>query len=48
MEQSRIIRLLVERVDVVADGIDVKLRIDGIGSLVAELATKSGEHRDAA
>jgi site-specific DNA recombinase len=38
-EQSRIIRLLVERV--AADGIEVNLRIDGIGTLVNELAAKS-------
>ena len=47
-EQSRIVRLLVERVDVAADGIEVKLQIDGIGKLVAELTAKSGGQQDAA
>ena len=47
-EQSRIIRLLVERVDVAADGIEVKLRIDGIGTLVTELTAKSSGQQDAA
>ncbi len=40
-EQARIVRLLVDRVDVAVDGIEVKLRIDGIGTLVTELATNS-------
>ncbi|MGJ4927505.1 recombinase family protein [Bradyrhizobium sp. HKCCYLRH3095] len=47
-EQARIVQLLVERIDVVADGIEVKLRIDGIGTLVAELTGKSGSQQDAA
>ena len=36
-EQSRIVQLLVERVDVHTDGLEVRLRADGIRSLVAEL-----------
>ena len=36
-EQARIVRLLVERVDVRADGLEVRLRADGLASLVAEL-----------
>jgi site-specific DNA recombinase len=47
-EQSRIVRLLVERVDVAVDGIEVKLLIDGIGTLVTELATDSTGQQDAA
>jgi DNA invertase Pin-like site-specific DNA recombinase len=47
-EQSRIVRLLVERVDVAADGIEVKLLIDGIGTLVTELAANSTGQQDAA
>jgi len=47
-EQSRIVRLLVERVDVAVDGIEVKLRIDGIGTLVTELATQPAGQQDAA
>ena len=36
-EQSRIIELLVERVDVLIDRVDIKLRIAGVTSLVGEL-----------
>jgi hypothetical protein len=37
-EQARILRLLVERIDVVPDGVSVTLHAAGIRSLVAELA----------
>jgi hypothetical protein len=37
-EQARILRLLIERVDVAPDGISVTLHAAGIRSLVAELA----------
>jgi hypothetical protein len=37
-EQARILRLLIERIDVAADGISVTLHAAGIRSLVAELA----------
>ena len=37
-EQSRILRLLIERIDVAPDGISVRLHAAGIRSLVAELA----------
>jgi hypothetical protein len=47
-EQARIIQLLVERVDVAADGVEVKMRIDGIGTLVTELTGKSTSQQDAA
>ena len=36
-EQARIVRLLVERVDVMVDGLEVRLRAEGLASLVAEL-----------
>jgi site-specific DNA recombinase len=36
-EQARIMKLLVERVDVTIDGLEVRLRADGLASLVAEL-----------
>ena len=36
-EQARILRLLIERVDVAPDGISVTLHAAGIRSLVAEL-----------
>jgi hypothetical protein len=39
-EQARILRLLIERVDVAADGISITLHAAGIRSLVAELATQ--------
>jgi len=47
-EQARIIQLLVERVDVGTDGVEIKLRIDGITSLVGEMAGNSAAHRNAA
>jgi hypothetical protein len=37
-EQARILRLLMERIDVAPDGISVALHAAGIRSLVAELA----------
>jgi DNA invertase Pin-like site-specific DNA recombinase len=39
-EQARIVQLLVERVDVRVDGIDVRLRVDGLTSLLADLRAK--------
>jgi site-specific DNA recombinase len=39
-EQARILRLLIERVDVAPDGISVTLHAAGIRSLVAELADR--------
>ena len=48
VEQSRIIALLVERVDVRSDRVDIKLRIAGISSLVSELTDNSASERDAA
>jgi len=47
-EQARIIQLLVERVDVGADGVDIRLRVDGITSLVGELAGNSASQLNAA
>lgn len=47
-EQFRIIELLVERVDVLTDRVDVKLRIAGVTSLIGELNGSSTTHRDAA
>jgi hypothetical protein len=48
VEQSRIIGLLVERVNVLADRVDIKLRIAGVTSLVDELSGNSTIQRDAA
>ena len=36
-EQARIVRLLVEAVDVSPDGLDLKLRGGGLEALIAEL-----------
>ena len=48
VEQSRIIGLLVERVDVRTDRVDIRLRIAGVSSLVSELTDNSTSQRDAA
>jgi hypothetical protein len=39
-EQARILRLLIERIEVAPDGISIALHAAGIRSLVAELASK--------
>ena len=36
-EQARIVQLLVERVDLDVDGVSIRLRTEGIGSVVSEL-----------
>jgi site-specific DNA recombinase len=46
-EQFRIVQLLVERVDVRNDRVDIKLRIAGVTSLIGEL-TGNSTQRDAA
>ncbi len=38
-EQARIVRLLVERVTVTADGLAIDLRTDGFGTVVREMLT---------
>ena len=40
-EQARIVRLLVDRVQVGADGADVRLRLDGLASLVRDMAANT-------
>jgi DNA invertase Pin-like site-specific DNA recombinase len=42
-ERARIVRLLVDRVDVRADGAAVRLRLDGLGSLARDLAGRTGD-----
>ena len=42
-EQARILQLLVERVDVSLDGIDIRLRTNGLASLVADLRRRDLE-----
>ncbi|MCA9646277.1 MAG: recombinase family protein, partial [Myxococcales bacterium] len=36
-EQARVIQLLVERIDVAPDGVEIRLRVDGLSQLVREL-----------
>jgi site-specific DNA recombinase len=45
VEQARIVQLLVERVDVQEDALEVRIRADGLASLVAEL--RQGDERRA-
>ena len=41
-EQARIVALLVERIDISADGLDLKLRVDGLSGLLRELQSSGG------
>jgi site-specific DNA recombinase len=47
-EQARIVQLLVERVDVRLDGVDIRLRTDGLANLVTDLRAIKPESRRAA
>jgi site-specific DNA recombinase len=47
-EQARIIELLVERVDLQPDGIDLRLRVEGLTSLCSDLRGGAGAHQEAA
>jgi hypothetical protein len=40
-EQARIVALLVERVDIGTDGLNVRLRMDGLGGLAREMLSGS-------
>jgi len=40
VEQSRILRLLIDRVDITEDGADVRLRVDGLSGLARDLAAR--------
>ena len=42
-EQARIVQLLVERIDVGVDGISIRLRTEGIASVIAELRPQHAE-----
>ena len=42
-EQARIVALLVERVDIGTERLNVRLRVDGLGSLARELQSKRPE-----
>ena len=39
-EQARIVRLLVERIDLAPDGMQVRLRAEGLQTLVEELRSR--------
>jgi len=45
-EQARIVRLLVERVDVQLDALEVRLRVDGLTSVVDDLRARQAETAD--
>ena len=47
-EQARIVQFLVERVDISAEGADIRLRTQGLTSLVADLGAIKAESRKAA
>ena len=47
-EQTRIIQLLVERIDVGLDGLDIRLRVQGLAYMVRDLAGIAGTARKAA
>jgi DNA invertase Pin-like site-specific DNA recombinase len=46
-EQARIVQLLVERVDIHPNGLDLRLRVDGLQTLVADLRAGQTERRAA-
>jgi hypothetical protein len=47
-EQARIVDLLVERVDLQPEGIDLRLRVEGLTSLCNELRRGAAAHQEAA
>jgi DNA invertase Pin-like site-specific DNA recombinase len=47
-EQARVVQLLVERVDVGQEGVDIRLRVDGLARLVHELGGMADNPRRAA
>lgn len=47
VEQARIVQLLVERIDVQEDALEVRIRGEGLVSLVGELRPKHGERKAA-
>ena len=42
-EQARIVRLLVERIDLAPDGVQVRLRAEGLQTLVEELQPREAK-----
>jgi len=47
-EQARIIHLLVDRMDIGAGGADVRLKLDGLASLVRDLGAPAADSAQAA
>ena len=47
-EQVRIVQMLVERIDVSPDGVDIRLRTEGLANLVTDLRAIKPEPRRAA
>jgi len=47
-EQARLVQLLVDRVDISEKGADIKLRVQGLTSLMQDLNTATRDRRDAA
>ncbi len=47
-EQARIVELLVERIDLQPDGLDLRLRVEGLTSLCSELRGAAGPQQEAA
>ena len=47
-EQARILQLLVARVRVRLDGLEISLRVEGIGSLVEDLRLREAVEQQAA
>ena len=47
-EQARIMQLLVEKVEIGVDSVDIRLRVDGLAGLYREIAGLSGRGRQAA
>jgi site-specific DNA recombinase len=45
-EQARIVQLLVERIDVTLDGIDIRLRVEGLTELVRDLSRNSRDDNE--
>lgn len=46
-EQARIVQLLIERIDVRADGVAIRLRTEGLTSFCAEMQTRNPQRRAA-
>ena len=46
-EQARVLQLMVERVEVHPDGLDLRFRIDGLQTLVGDIVVARGDRRAA-